>query len=88
MRPEIEKRIREGLTAPSVRQHLDETGILTYAGEGLAEALAVRLILQAQADGHAVDAPGFDGRDRFRPQFFEVVAVEAGRCKAKVRVPV
>lgn len=85
IRPQVELQIREGLTDSSVRENFDDSGLFDYAGEGLAEALAVHLIRKAKSDGHLVAEPMLSGRDRFRPNFFEVIAVEAGQCKAKIR---
>jgi hypothetical protein len=87
VRPLVEDAIRSGLTDPSTRAAFDEAGLARHAGEGLAEALAVRVIRQAQADGHAVADPDLSGRDRFRPQFFETIVVGPGEGKAKIRIP-
>jgi hypothetical protein len=86
VRPLILSVITDALNGDAVREGFKKSGVMTFAGEGLAEALAVRLIDQARLDGHAVAAPQRNGFDRFRPQFFEVIAVQAGRCKAKIRV--
>jgi hypothetical protein len=76
VRPFVSSQIRDGLTQPSVRESFDDSGLMTYAGEGLAESLAVHLIADA----------GNDGRQRFRNSLFEIVAVESGRCKAKMKL--
>ena len=74
------------LAAPEVATSLREAGLMTYAGEGLSEAIAIALIRQAQADGHAVADPANEGRDRFRSPFVETIVVSEGACKAQVRV--
>ncbi len=96
-REELSK--RENLAL--VREGLDNAGIMTYAGEGLSEAIAIMAVRQAIADGHAVEAPLHDqqdpnapgdakkasGRERFRNQAFETIAVGEGVCRVQLRVP-
>jgi hypothetical protein len=86
VRPFVTSQIRDGLTAPEVKEDFDGSGLMTYAGEGLAESLATHLICQAKRDGHSVADPENSGRNRFRPSLFEIVAVESGRCKAKMKL--
>ena len=88
-------------TLGTIADALDEAGVMSYAGEGLAEAIAIQSIRKAMADGHAVvpptheqpnpDNPGSNrrptGRERFRPQFFETVVVGPGICRVLLRVP-
>jgi hypothetical protein len=96
---------REALSSPAmlatIADGLDEAGVANYAGEGLAEALAIKAIEQAVEEGHGValathaqpdpDNPGRtlppSGRERFRPQFFETVVVGQGTCRILLRVP-
>ncbi len=86
VKPFIVAKIRDGLTGPEVKEGFDKNGLMTYAGEGLAESLALHLIRTAQEDGHAIEDAENNGRQRFRPSLFEIVAVEEGRCKAKMKV--
>jgi hypothetical protein len=88
-------------TQAAMTAAFEEAGVMTYAGEGLAEAVAIKAIEQAIDDGHAVDPPTHaqpsesdpgrnrppSGRERFRPQFFETVVVGAGVCRVLLRVP-
>lgn len=78
--------IREQISAGITREQFARSGMLTHAGEGLAEALAVKLIEKAIEDGYDVEPPQHRGRNRFRPQFFETVVVAENGCKAKIRV--
>jgi hypothetical protein len=85
-------------TLGTIADALDQAGVMNYAGEGLAEAIAVKAIQQA---GHAVEPPTHEqpdpdnpgsnrrpsGRERFRPQFFETIVVGPGKCRVLLRVP-
>jgi hypothetical protein len=86
VRPLLRSAIREALRAPEVAADLRAAGLLTYAGEGLSEAIAIALIRQARADGHDIDAPTNAGRDRLRSPFVETIVVSEGACKAQIRV--
>jgi len=86
VKPLVRQTIRDALAAPEVAVSLRDGGMFRYAGEGLAEALTLRLIRQAQADGHAVADPLAGGRDRFRAPFVETIVVSEGECKAQIRV--
>ena len=44
VRPLVRSTIRERLAAPEVATSLREAGLMTYAGEGLSEAIAIALI--------------------------------------------
>lgn len=85
-RPWVSGIIRNQLAGSLTRDQFLRAGMMTHAGEGLAEALAARLIDQAIADGHAVDPPQRQGRDRMRPQLFETIVVAEGGCKARMRI--
>jgi hypothetical protein len=89
LRSEIEKRIRKELQKSDFRERLDQTGLLTYAGEGLAEALARKTIqvINAGSDplGWDVDASGVSGRNRFQKQFWQTIFVTAQRVRVLVR---
>jgi hypothetical protein len=88
-------------TLATIGEALDEAGVMNYAGEGLAEAIAIKAIKEAIADGHGVEPPTHEqpdpnnpgnmrapsGRERFRPQFFETVVVGPGVCRILLRVP-
>jgi hypothetical protein len=95
---------RDALSSPdtlgTIRAALDGAGVVNYAGEGLAEAIAIKAIQKA-VDAHAVEPPTHEqpdpdnpgsnrlptGRERFRPQFFETVVVGPGICRVLLRVP-
>jgi hypothetical protein len=81
VKPLIKKSIKEALSDRSVATSLRNAGLFRYAGEGLAEALAIKLMQQAQADGHGVGDPGNEGRDRFRSPFFEMIVVSEGSAR-------
>lgn len=84
----------------SIREGLDAGGMMTYAGEGLSEAIAIMALRQALDDGHAVEPPHHDqpdpevpgatlkasGRERFREQAFETIAVGEGVCRVLLRI--
>ena len=88
-------------TLGTIAAALDQAGVVNYAGEGLAEAIAIKAIQKAIVDTHAVEPPTHEqpdpnnagsnrapsGRERFRPQFFETVVVGPGVCKVLLRVP-
>jgi hypothetical protein len=86
VKPLIVSTFQDKLAKPETATSLFSAGLVTYAGEGLAEAIAIKLIRQAQDDGHAVADPANDGRDRFRTPFVETIVVSEGECKAQLRV--
>ena len=94
---------RDALSSPetlaSIADALEEAGVMNYAGEGLAEAIAIQAIQKAREDGHSIDPPTHEqpssdsattrppsGRERFRPQLFETVVIGAGVCRVLMRV--
>lgn len=93
--------LQDPATLRSIRDGLDGAQVMTYAGEGIAEAVAIQAIRRAITDGHPVVPPAHDqddpdhpgqkrsasGRERFREQFFETVVVGAGVCRVLLRVP-
>lgn len=91
--PRVEEEIKKGFLAKSgdITEQLDEAGMLRYAGEGLAEALAVKAINQARTDGHDVPPPVEHpksegvGMNRFRENFWEMIFVSEGMCKILIR---
>ena len=74
----------------NVRQALDRVGLLRYAGEGMAEAIARKALKAAVDQGLAVAAPAEDadriGLDRFRGQAFQTVFVSDGVCRVLLRL--
>jgi hypothetical protein len=86
VQPFVISTIREQLEHPDTAASLRESGLVTFAGEGLSEAVARALIVQARTDGHAVAAPETLGRDRMRSPFVETIVVTEGACKALIRV--
>lgn len=70
----------------AMRQTLDAQGLLTYAGEGLAESLARMAASAAAAAGLPVDPPGPEaGGDRHRENLWEMVVAGDGECRVLVR---
>lgn len=80
LRPYIRNKIDEALSGSTVAASLQSTALLTYAGEGLAEAIALKLI--EEAGGNPVP----NGRERFRSPFFETIVIGEDECKAQLRV--
>ena len=80
----VRTQMEEGLG--DLRSNLDGQGLLDYAGEGLAEGIAVETTEKLQQMGHAVADPERRGRDRFVHARYETVFVSAGRCKIRVRL--
>jgi hypothetical protein len=81
-----EERLRASLGSTDTGRQLAASGLLVDAGEGLAESIARRAIQQAREDGHDLDPPGDEGRDRFRPQVFETIVVTEGRARIKLHL--
>lgn len=71
------------------RENLDAAAFLRFGGEGMAEAVARRVLRQAIAEGLDVPAPATEGNalgfDRFR-QTFQIVFVSAGICRVLLRL--
>jgi hypothetical protein len=87
---QAESAIRADLNERSstLAQRMEARGMMRYAGEGLAEALALMVIKQAVGDGHPVaefDPASETGRARFRPQMFDTIFVSEGECKVRIR---
>ena len=74
------------LDRDDTKAKIAQLGLLTNAGEGLAEAIARRAIQQARADGHAVADVTDTGLDRMRPQLFETIVVTEGIARVKMNV--
>ena len=89
VRAEIKRRIRKELEKESFRQSLDNTGLMTYAGEGLAETLARRVIEKVNDSADplpfGLDASGEKGRNRFIDQFWQTVHVTGEKCRVLIR---
>jgi hypothetical protein len=77
---------------PAQKQALDKVDLLQYAGEGLAEAIALRVIKTAQsiAGGEALPPPvtvegetGV-GRNRFRDQLWQMILVTHRQCQVLI----
>lgn len=86
----VERTIHDRVTSPESRQRLDDANLLQFAGEGLAEALARKVVEAAIAAGGDLDPPGEAddaGRDRFRAALFQTVLVTAGKCRVLIRLP-
>jgi len=89
----IERKIREAiadnLKANSTRRGLNQAGILTYAGEGLAEGIAQQVIAAAVANGTLPASEGVaadpTGRSRFRRQFWQMIHVTRDACRVLIR---
>lgn len=81
----VADQVRATLTGPDFIGRLDDQFFMMYAGEGLAEALAIKALDQARSQG--VDLPDTDaiGRRRFRAQFWQTVFVSDGRMRILVK---
>ena len=84
IRREIERRIIENLSDPEVKKQIDDMGVMTYAGEGLAEGIA-RIVCQDPTVNLPIDTDGVIGRNRFRDQFWQTIFVQKNKCKVWVR---
>jgi len=82
VRREILKRIRKGLEKPKTKEDLDDWGFMTYAGEGVAEAIA-RLALKEEE--LPLDISGRPGRNRFHDQFWQTIFVTYNKLSVLVR---
>jgi hypothetical protein len=71
----VEDGIREELADGATKQSLDDSPLIVYAGEGLAEAIARKALQEPELNL----TPG-NGRDRYREQFWQMVIVEPGRA--------
>jgi hypothetical protein len=77
---------RKFMDSNETKCKIAKLGLLTDAGEGLAEAIARRAIQQARADGHDVADVTNSGRDRTRPQLFETIVVTDEKARVKMNL--
>jgi hypothetical protein len=86
VKAEVQRRFDEGI----VRDQIDETAMLRYAGEGMAEAIARQALKEAVGRGLAVTSPADTGEtlghDRFRGQTFQIVFVTEEVCRVLLRL--
>ncbi len=75
-------RLREALEDQDTLDALADAGMLMYAGEGLAEALAQEVLATG---GIAPDPNASPGRRRFRQQFWQMLHVGTRFCRFLVR---
>jgi hypothetical protein len=89
LRGEIERRIGAELSKDTYRLELDKSGLLAYAGEGLAEALARKAITTINSGGNplpwGLDRTGQPGQNRFQEQFWQWVFVSGDRVHVRYR---
>jgi hypothetical protein len=85
----IEDALKGILASPSTQASLDAGGLLAYAGEGLAEAIAIKSINKAIAEGFPLSQPSADGdgRSRFRNQLWQTIVVTSNKCRLLLRIP-
>jgi hypothetical protein len=80
--------INETLAADATRQALDRAALLRFAGEGMAEAIALKVLEKAEDSGLVTPGPEADaerpGFQRFK-QAFQMVFVADGICRVLVR---
>lgn len=76
----VEGRIEESLVEKKATY--DVSPMMWYAGEGLAEAIARKVLLQA---GMNPDEPAHVGRNRLREHFWQRIDVFADRCRVYFR---
>ncbi len=74
------------MDSDDTKAKIAKLGLLTDAGEGLAEALARQAIRQAREDGHDLADVTDSGRDRMRPQLVETIVVTEGTAQVKMNV--
>jgi hypothetical protein len=78
----IAENIQQGLLSTDTRESLEESRLLQFAGEGVAEAIARHIVDKAQLD----PAPDSDvGRDRFRQDLFQMIHVSEGSARVLIR---
>lgn len=85
----IERGIADGLTRNSTLRDLNGSGLMTYAGEGLAEAVARQVIGGAVSAGALPVDRNIDfdepGRSRFRAELWQMVHVGSDFCRVLIR---
>jgi hypothetical protein len=80
----VRDQICKTLSSTEFKGRLDDQFFMTYAGEGLAEALAVKALAEARNQG--LNLPDAEpGRRRFRAQFWQTVFVSDGRMRILVK---
>lgn len=81
--------LKRGLTNNESMENMDESRLLQFAGEGVAEAIARQVIEKAIAGGAAIDQPPVAseeiGRDRYRQHLYQMIHVSEGRCRVLIR---
>jgi len=82
IRGKIEREIKSRLNDPDMKEDIDEMGLMTYAGEGLAEGLAQIIY---EMEDIQLDEEGVRGRNRFRDQFWQMIFVQANKCIIQIR---
>ena len=75
--------LRIALGSEDTRKKISDLALFTNAGEGLAEEIAQRAIVAANA---GIAPPATDGRDRARPQLFETIVVTEGLARVKMNI--
>lgn len=65
----------------NMKELLDDSPLMWYAGEGLAEAIAGRVLARDDVEGD----PHPGGRSRFREQFWQMVAIDPEKCGVWIR---
>ena len=72
------------LKRDDIRQALERMHLLTYAGEGIAEGLA-RRVLEHPSVQEPLDVEGDEGRNRHRSNFWQTVFVTRNLCRVLIR---
>ncbi len=66
---------------PGIKPELDASSLVWFAGEGLSESLA-RRVLQDPSVNEPLDS---NGRDRFKEQFWQMIICDSDKCGVWIR---
>ena len=81
-RKAIKNLIRQQLGSEKTQEYFHKLRLMTYAGEGLAEAIAMAVLRKA---GLPTNESGIIGRNRFKDQFWQKIFVTQDRCSVLIR---
>jgi len=85
----IADHVERGLTSDGSVKSLEDSRLLQFAGERVAEAIARQVIAKAIESGSTLDPPPFAfgaiGADRHRQNLYQMIHVSEGRCRVLIR---
>jgi len=85
----IEESVKRSLTSTTSHESLDESRLIQFAGEGIAEAIARQVIEKANDPVETLDPPPetaeLSGTDRRRQHLYQMIHVSEGRCRVLIR---